>query len=371
MATPDIQKLLELVVEKDASDLHLSVGRPPTVRLHGGLKALGHIPLTPEDTVALVTAVAPKRALDELNKVGTADFAYAFTDGARFRTSIFRQKGRVGMVLRLIPNRLRSFEEIGLPESVKKLCQRPRGLVLITGPTGCGKTTTLATMLDYINETQECHIVTIEDPIEYYHTHKRSVVTQRELGQDVGSFPEALRRALRQDPDVILVGEMRDLETIETAITAAETGHLVFATVHTTGAARTMDRIIDAFPKDQQEQIRVQLSVSVIAVVSQVLCTKADGRGRVAAFEIMHMTSAIENLIRENKTFRIDSTIQTSKREGMILLDDYLFDLFLQQKITSETALEWCARPDDLGPKLEARKRQLAGGGASAGGARA
>jgi twitching motility protein PilT len=362
MAAPDIDKLLKVVIGNDASDLHISVGRPPTLRLHGGLRSLQLPALTPADTKAIVESVAPAKYLDEMKKVGSADFAHALSDGNRFRVSIFQQKHHIGMVMRLIPNRLLSFEDIGLPESVRELCVRPRGLVLVTGPTGSGKTTTLATMIDYINASREKHIITIEDPIEYFHEHKKSVITQRELGQDVGSFPEALRRALRQDPDVILVGEMRDLETIAAAISAAETGHLVFGTLHTTGSARTVDRIIDVFPKEQQDQIRTQLSVSVIAVLSQVLCPTADGKGRAAAFEVMLMNSAIENLIREGKTFRIPSTIQTSKREGMVLLDDYLYDLFLQKRITAETALEWSLQPDDLGPKITARQKQLAGG---------
>ncbi|MCI0342454.1 MAG: type IV pilus twitching motility protein PilT [Planctomycetales bacterium] len=365
---PDITTLLRIVVEKGASDLHLSVGRPPTLRLHGSLHALPFPELEPQDTVALVQSVAPKRAIEELNKGGGADFAYPFGDVARFRTSIFRQKSVVGMAMRLIPNQLLTFEEIGLPTIVKDLCRRPRGLVLVTGPTGSGKTTTLATMVDYINTSFDRHIVTIEDPIEYFHGHKKSIVTQRELGVDVGSFPEALRRALRQDPNVILVGEMRDLDTIHAAITAAETGHLVFATLHTTGSARTVDRIIDAFPKDQQEQIRVQLSVSIIAVISQVLVPRTDGEGRVAAFEIMIMNPAIENLIRENKTFRIDSTIQTSRREGMVLLDDSLFDLFLQRKVSGQAILEKAVRPEDLVGKIREREAGIAAA-APAGGA--
>ena len=362
MPTPDIHKLLKVVIEHGASDLHLAAGRPPTLRLHGGLRSMSLPALTAEDTRALVEAVAPKKYIEEMDRVGTADFAHAHPDGNRFRVSILRQKHQCGMVMRLIPNKLLTFEQIGLPEAVRALCHRPRGLVLVTGPTGSGKTTTLATMVDYINQTMECHIVTIEDPIEYYHDHKKSVVTQRELGQDVGSFPEALRRALRQDPDVMMVGEMRDLDTISAAITAAETGHLVFGTLHTTGSARTVDRIIDVFPKEQQDQIRTQLSVGMIGVISQVLCPTADGKGRAGASEVMLVTPAIENRIREGKTFRIPSTIQTSKREGMVLLDDYLFDLYLQKKITATVALEWCQQPDDLGPKIQQREKQLKGG---------
>ncbi|MHC5077848.1 MAG: type IV pilus twitching motility protein PilT, partial [Planctomycetota bacterium] len=258
----NIKTLLRLVVEKDCSDLHLTVGRSPVVRLNGRLRGLDMPPLSPEDTFSLIQQVAPERALEEFEECGGADFAHAFEDLARFRVSIFQQKGYASMVMRLIPHRILTFEQLGLPDSGREICERPRGMVLVTGPTGSGKTTTLATMIDYINTTFDRHIITIEDPIEYYHPHKKSILTQREVGVDVESFAEGLRRCLRQDPDVVLVGEMRDLETIHTAITAAETGHLVFATLHTTGAARTVDRIIDAFPMDQQEQIRIQLSVS-------------------------------------------------------------------------------------------------------------
>jgi twitching motility protein PilT len=255
-------------------------------------------------------------------------------------------------VLRLIPSQLLSMEQIGLPEACLSLLRRPRGLVLVTGPTGSGKTTTLASMIDWINTHLDRHIVTIEDPIEYFHTHKKGLVTQREVGADVPSFPEAMRRVLRQDPDVVLLGEMRDLDTISAAITAAETGHLVFGTLHTTGSARTVDRIIDAFPANQQEQIRAQLSVSILAVVSQVLLPRADGRGRVAAFEVMLMTPAIGNLIRKNETNKILSTLQTSRRMGMVTLDDFLLDLVRRELITRETALDAAQSPADLEARL-------------------
>ncbi len=349
----NIKTLLRLVVERGCSDLHLAVGRSPVVRLHGRLRGLEMEPLAPEDTMALIRQVAPERSLEELEECGGADFAHAFGDKARFRVSIFQQRGHAGMVMRLIPHRIMSFEELGLPEVGRTICEKPRGLVLMTGPTGSGKTTTLATMIDHINENLDRHIVTVEDPIEYYHHHKKSVITQREVGVDVEGFAEALRRCLRQDPDVILVGEMRDLETIHAAITAAETGHLVFATLHTTGAARTVDRIIDAFPMDQQEQIRVQLSVSIIGVISQVLMPRADQEGLVAGFEIMVATPAIQNLIRENKTYRIPSSIQTGRKMGMILLDDFLFDLFLQKKISQEELLAKAQNPDDVAEKIQ------------------
>jgi twitching motility protein PilT len=288
----------------------------------------------------------------EVEKIGTTDFGLPHSDGNRFRVNVMRQRGSYAAALRLIPNRLLTFEEIGLPEAVRPLLRRPRGLVLVTGPTGSGKTTTLATMVDWINENLDRHIVTIEDPVEYFHGHKKGIVTQREVGADVPDFPEALRRALRQDPDVILLGEMRDLATISAAITAAETGHLVLATLHTTGSARTVNRIIDAFPSEQQEQIRAQLSVALIAVVSQALLPKKDGKGRVAAFEVMLMTPAIGNLVRKNETNKIQSTIQTSRKLGMVTLDDALLDLVKRDKITREVALDAAQDPADLEARL-------------------
>ncbi len=348
----DLDKLLETCVEAGGSDLHLTVGRPPVIRLQGRLRSLNLPDLTADDTRALVEKLAPPANLDELGRVGTSDFAIAFGDRGRFRVSIFKQKHCHGAALRLIPSKLLTLEQLGLPESVKDLLDNPRGLILVTGPTGSGKTTTLASMLDYINVKYDRHIITIEDPIEYYHTHKKSVVMQREVGHDVTGFAEALRRALRQDPDVILLGEMRDNETISTAITAAETGHLVFGTLHTTGSARTVDRIIDSFPHEQQEQIRAQLAVSLVAVISQVLMPRADGKGRVAAFEILITTSAVENHIRKNETFKIASVIQTSRKRGMVRLDDALLDLFQGGVITKETAYEFCMSRHDLAAKL-------------------
>lgn len=262
-----------------------------------------------------------------------------------------RQRGRYSAVLRLIPSDLLSFEDIGLPASVRDLLRRPRGLVLVTGPTGSGKSTTLATMIDWINQTLDRHIITIEDPIEFYHSHGKGLVTQRELGSDVPDFTEAMRRALRQDPDVILLGEMRDLDTISAALTAAETGHLVFGTLHTTGSARTINRIIDAYPANQQEQVRAQLSVALVAVVSQVLMP-AEGSGRVAAFEVMINNPAIANLIRKNETNKIQSTIQTSKRLGMTTLDDDLYQLVQEGRISKQTALDYAQEPRDLEARL-------------------
>jgi twitching motility protein PilT len=298
-------------------------------------------------------SITPERAAQEFAQEGTADFGFAFGDKARFRVSVFRQKGRTSLALRLIPHRLFSFEQIGLPPIIKQLLYQPRGLFLVTGPTGCGKTTTLATMIDYINIHMDRHIITVEDPIEYYHPHKMSIVNQRELGVDVPSFSEALRRGMRADPDVMMVGEMRDLDTIQAAITAAETGHLVFATLHTTGAEGTCNRIIDAFPTDQQEQVRVQLSVSILGVISQQLVPRADDSGRVAAFEFMVTTPAIRNLIRENKTYNIDSHIQTGKRYGMILLDTHMFELWEQGVVKAEEALLKARKPRELEQKMK------------------
>ncbi len=347
MGTVLIDKLLHTVVKRKVSDLHIAVGQPPVVRMDGHLKRLETKVLEPEDTVALMKSIAPERSQKELQEKGSADFGFAFGDMARFRVSIFKQKGYVGMVLRQIPNKLLSFADLGTPPVLRDLIMRPRGLVLVTGPTGSGKTTTLAAAIDYLNDTVPHHIITIEDPIEFYHPHKKCTVNQREIGVDVPTFAEAIRRALRQDPDIILVGEMRDLETIEAAITAAETGHIVFGTLHTTGAAKTVDRIIDVFPTNQQEQIRTQLSTSIIGILSQALLPKIGG-GRVAAYEMLVVSPAIGNLIRENKTFRITSSIQTGTKQGMQLLDDHMFKLWQQGIVEKKEVLIRSNNPEDL-----------------------
>jgi twitching motility protein PilT len=361
-AKADISRLLEAVVKYDASDLHLAVGKPPTVRVRGEMHNLGTTLLTPDDTISLMKSITSERHQQQLGEQGGADFGFAFGEAARFRVSIFKQKGHVGLVLRQIPNKLRSFDEIGVPPVVKDLCLRPRGLFLVTGPTGSGKTTTLATMIDFINNERSDHIITIEDPIEYFHKHKKCNVTQREIGSDVPSFTEALKRALRQDPDVILVGEMRDLDTISTAITAAETGHLVFGTLHTTGSAETINRIVDAFPTNQQAQIRTQLAATLIAVLSQVLLPCADGKGRVAAFELMLSNDPIKALMRKGETYKMDSHIQTAGKEGMILLDEYLFSLWSRQRITYQVMMRASQQPEMLEQKVreytESLKRQ-------------
>ncbi len=361
MATVNMDRLLSACVAQGASDIHLTVGRAPVLRIDGRLRSLETKVLEPDDTTALMKSITPERNQQELQEEGGTDFGFAFGDEGRFRVSVFRQKGNMSLVLRLIPSKIMSFEEIGLPKITAALCRRPRGMFLVTGPTGCGKTTTLACMLNYINENFDRHIVTVEEPIEYYHSHKKSIINQREVGVDVPSFGEALRRVLRMDPDVILVGELRDLETIEAAVRAAETGHLVFSTVHTTSAAGTITRVIDVFPVDQQEQIRIQLSSNLIAVLSQALCPLATGKGRVAAYEFMVVTPAIANLIRENKTYRIDSSIQTGKKLGMQLLDEHLWQLYDAGKITLEEMLDKGRQPGALQDKATAKMNATRG----------
>jgi len=334
--------LLDLVLEEGASDLHIPCFSPPVIRHHGEMVPLDTDPMEPEDTEYLMKSITSEANQQKLQQDGGVDFGFAFGDKARFRVSVFKAKGNIGMVLRTIPNTLLSMEQIGLPPSVKDILFRPRGLVLVTGPTGSGKSTTLASMIDIINKEKKDHIITIEDPIEFYHQHKSSVVTQREIHNDVPSFAEAIRRALRQDPDTILVGEMRDLETIGAAITAAETGHLVFGTLHTTGAAETVDRIVDSFPTTQQAQVRTQLASTLICVISQVLLKRIDKKGRVAAFEILVQTPSISALIRDGKTFRITSDIQTGAKWGMNTLDSHLLQLYNDGKISYGDLITKC-----------------------------
>ncbi|MCO6456729.1 MAG: type IV pilus twitching motility protein PilT [Pirellulaceae bacterium] len=353
-----IDKLLHAAIKQGASDIHITTGQPPVFRLHGRMRKLETKVLDSEDTVALMKSIAPERCQRELQEAGSSDFGFAFGGLARFRVSIFKQRGDIAMVLRQIPNDMLTPEQLGLSDVVTKLVLRPRGLFLVTGPTGSGKSTTLASLVNYINETTDHHIITIEDPIEFYHYHKKSTINQREVGVDVPSFAEAIRRALRQDPDVILVGEMRDLETIEAAITAAETGHIVFGTLHTNSAQGTINRIIDAFPGNLQDQIRTQLSTAVIGVVAQTLVPKIGG-GRVAAYEVLVVTPGIANLIRENKTFRINSAIQTGAKFGMQLMDDALFKLWREEKITVEDALAKAQRADDLAQRIVNAKRGI------------
>ncbi|HLJ92907.1 MAG TPA: type IV pilus twitching motility protein PilT [Gemmataceae bacterium] len=355
--TPLIDKLLTTVINLSASDLHIAVGQPPVVRHHGHMRRLDTKSLDADDTTALMKAITPDRCQQELQEKGGADFAISF-GGNRFRCAIFKQKGVIGMVLRLIPSRFLTFEQIGMPDAIPRLITRPRGLLLVTGPTGSGKTTSLASMVNWLNENYDRHIITMEDPIEYYHTHKKCTVNQREIGVDVPDFPEALKRALRMDPDIILVGEMRDLATIHAAIEAAETGHVVFGTLHTSGAASTINRIIDVFPKEQQDQIRTMLSTALIGVLSQTLLPRKP-EGLVAAYEMMVVTPAIQNLIRENKVYRIDSSIQTGRKHGMFLLDESLFKLWRDGLVDKEDVLGRTSKPAELAGKIAAYEKGI------------
>ena len=354
MVEPELMhQLLEAACDFGASDLHLAVGDPPVLRVHGDLQPLDMPVLEPEDTELLMRTICTEAQMESVQNNGGADFGLPFEDRARFRVSVFKQKGRIGLVLRQIPNEMIPLKKIGLPEEINELLYKPRGLILVTGPTGSDKTTTLTSMLDFINVNRAAHIITIEDPIEFYHNHKKSVVTQREIGADVPSFAEAIRRALRQDPDVILVGEMRDLETMGAAITAAETGHLVFGTLHTTGSAATVDRMVGACPTDQQGQIRMQLSVGLVAVISQLLIPRIDKPGRVAAFEIMVNTPSIAAMIRDGNTHRITSDIQTGAKYGMRTLDSHLLELYTSGMISYEEFISKSRDPDTQMEKIK------------------
>jgi twitching motility protein PilT len=358
ISTVLIDKLLTTVIQLKASDLHISVGQPPVIRHHGRMRRLDTKVLDSDDTTSLMKSITPDRCQQELQEKGGADFAIEFVDGTRFRCAIFKQRGVIGMVLRRIPSQFLSFEQIGMPEAIKRLITRPRGLLLVTGPTGSGKTTSLASMMNFLNESYDRHMITLEDPIEYYHKHKKCTVNQREIGVDVPDFKEGIRRALRMDPDIILVGEMRDLETIHAAIEAAETGHVVFATLHTSGASSTINRIIDVFPKEQQDQIRTQLSTALIGVLSQALLPRKP-EGLIAAYEMMVVTPAIQNLIRENKTYRIDSSIQTGRKYGMFLLDEHLFRLWKDGLVEKEEVLMRAAKPSELAAKIAQAERGI------------
>ncbi len=354
-----VAELLDATAAIGASDLHVTAGSRPIARRDGVMIPLGEAVWGREATESFCRALCSDAQWAEVEATGTTDFGVAHGSGNRFRASVLRHRSGYGAVLRRISNELLRFDEIGFPEGIVDLLRRPRGLVLVTGPTGSGKSTTLATMVDWINTNLDRHIVTIEDPVEFYHQHKKSLVTHREIGIDVPDFPEAMRRVLRQDPDVILVGEMRDLETIAAAVTAAETGHLVLATLHTTGSATTVSRIIDVFPAGQQAQIRVQLAMSLAAVISQVLvpargiATGGPGfGGRVAALEIMLMTPAIANLIRNNEINRINDVIQTSRHLGMIRLDDHLARLVEERRIDKATAIAVAQDPAALQQRI-------------------
>jgi twitching motility protein PilT len=351
--TPQMEKLLNTVIQAKASDLFITVGSKPALKKSGHYRLLETKVLDADDTVALMKSITPDRCQQELQECGGTDYAIEYTGGVRFRVAVFRQRGTIGMVLRRIPSEFLSFEQIRMPEAVKRLIIRPRGLLLVTGPTGSGKTTSLASMVNFINNNYDRHIITLEDPIEYYHKHNKSLINMREIGNDVPDFKEGIRRALRMAPDIILVGEMRDLDTIHAAIEAAETGHIVFGTLHTNSASATVNRIIDVFPKEQQDQIRTQLSVALMGVLSQTLVPKKVD-GVVAAYEMMVVTPAISNLIRENKTYRIDSSIQTGAKDGMFLMDDSLFRLWREGLCEKEDVMLKCQKPLDLADRIRA-----------------
>ena len=336
-----IEELLITAKENKASDVHITVGLPPKMRINGILVDMDYPRLLPPDTEAVISTMMSDKRLQQFEELGEIDFSYSIPQIGRYRVNVFHQRGSMAASIRLVSTKIPLPEELGIPKSVVDLYQKKRGLVLVTGPTGSGKSTTLASIIDRINSMREVHVITLEDPIEYLHNHKKAMVNQREVGLDTHSYSNALRAALREDPDVILVGEMRDLETISTAITAAETGHLVLSTLHTIGAASTIDRIVDVFPPHQQQQIRVQLSMVLESVISQQLIPTADKESRVAAFEVMHSTPAIKNLIREAKSPQINSTIQTSKKLGMQTMDDAIFDLYMKGDIDKENAVSY------------------------------
>ena len=336
----NIKTILGAATEKEASDIHLTVGIPPSIRVDGQLIQIpDHDRLMPDDTVKLADELMDDYARAKFEEKGEVDFSYAITGFGRFRVNVYKQRGTVSMALRTVPLSVPSVDELGLPPILKELSMKKRGLVLVTGPTGSGKSTTLAAMIDHMNKHRNGHIITLEDPIEYLHRHGKSIINQREVGHDTFSYAGALRAALRQDPDVILIGEMRDLETISTAVTAAETGHLVLSTLHTIGAVQTIDRIIDVFPPDQQQQIKVQLASVLEGVISQQLIKKSDNKGRIAALEIMLANAAIRNHIREGKTHQILSSLQTGRKHGMVTMDAYLTELYRQGLISYNDAI--------------------------------
>jgi len=353
-AANSIDELLERMVERDASDLHVTTGTPPVIRVRGEVERLGDFDsLTAEETQQLLYRIlsSEQQKLLELNR--QLDFSHSIPGLARFRVNVYFQRESIGAAFRLIPTELKTLEELGIPSSLHTLAQKPRGLVLVTGPTGSGKSTTLAALIDEINRNRSEHILTIEDPIEFLHRHKRCIVNQREIGPDATSFADALRAALRQDPDVILVGEMRDLETISTALTAAETGHLVFGTLHTQSAPSTIDRIIDVFPAEQQEQVRIQIASSLQGVVTQALLPTSDGKGRVPALEILLPDDAVRNLIRQGKVEQIYSVMQTNSGRGMQTMEQSLADLIVRRVIDLELGISRSSRPAQLIGLLE------------------
>lgn len=349
---PTIEEMLKIAKEAGASDVHLTVGVPPKMRVNGKLITMDYDRLLPPDTKALLDEIMNEQQKARFEEWGEYDMSFSIPNQGRYRANAYKQRGSVALALRLVGTQVPSAESLGLPPSVIDLYQRKRGLVLVTGPTGSGKSTTLAAIIDKINNNRECHVITLEDPIEYLHQHRRSMVNQREIGLDSQNYATALRAALREDPDVILVGEMRDFETISVAITAAETGHLVLSTLHTIGAASTVDRVIDVFPPHQQQQVRVQFANVLEAVVSQQLIPRADGSGRVAAFEVLHANHAVRNLIREAKSHQLMSIMQTNRKMGMIAMDEAIIQLYTAGTITKDMAIQFAQDPDSMVNKL-------------------
>ncbi len=350
MAT--IEEILTAAKEAGASDVHLTVGIPPKMRVNGNLVTMDFPKMLPADTLDVVLSIMTESQRDRYEEKGEYDMSFAIPNVARYRVNVFKQRGSAALAFRVVATEIPSPEKLGVPESVVNLYQRKRGLILVTGPTGSGKSTTLAAIIDKVNSNRDAHIITLEDPIEYLHQHKMSMVNQREIGLDSENYANALRAALREDPDVILVGEMRDFETISVAITAAETGHLVLSTLHTIGAASTIDRVIDVFPPHQQQQIRVQLSNVLEAVISQQLIPTSDGRGRCAAFEVMHANHAVRNLIREGKSHQLQSIMQTNRKIGMITMDDAILQLYYDGKIDRELAIQFAQDVDGMEQKI-------------------
>ena len=350
MAT--VEEMLRVAKEAGASDLHVTVGVPPKMRVNGKLITMDFPKMLPVDTASLLLEIMNEQQRAKFEEKGEHDMSFSIPNLGRYRVNAYKQRGSVAIALRLVGTQVPTAEELGVPDSVMDLYQRKRGLLLVTGPTGSGKSTTLAAIIDKINTNRECNVITLEDPIEYLHQHKKSMVNQREIGLDSQSYANALRAALREDPDVILVGEMRDFETISVAITAAETGHLVLSTLHTIGAASTVDRIIDVFPPHQQQQIRVQFANVLEAIISQQLIPKADGFGRVAAFEVLHANHAVRNLIREGKTHQLLSVMQTNRKMGMIVMDEAITQLYNTGKISKDMAIQFAQDPDAMANKL-------------------
>lgn len=349
---PTIEEMLKTAKDAGASDVHITVGVPPKMRVNGHLITMDYDRLLPDDTQVLLDEIMNEQQKKRFEEQGEHDMSFSISNMGRYRVNAFKQRGSVAIALRLVGTQVPSAEELGIPESVIELYRKKRGLVLVTGPTGSGKSTTLAAIIDKINNNREAHVITLEDPIEYLHQHKKSMVNQREIGLDSQSYANALRAALREDPDVILVGEMRDFETISVAITAAETGHLVLSTLHTIGAASTVDRVIDVFPPHQQQQVRVQLANVLEAVISQQLLPKADESGRVAAFEVLHANHAVRNLIREGKTHQLMSVMQTNRKLGMIAMDEAIIQLCREGKVSKEMAVQFAQDSEAMMNKL-------------------